>query len=158
MRGVVDCKYSLVLSVWQRVVGDRVQWSSDKDTAFRGLLHLAVDRIGAKLRMGEPVESSFSIDLDGSVLSCLVGRRGQIYDIIAISFCHQCAAPPASIDPGALLHEARQTLAVLAVYWQGRALVIEVVKGDALNRRRPRLTHEARPGPRSAFRKVDIIC
>ena len=49
MRGVVDCKYSLVLSAWQRVVGDRVQWSSDKDTAFRGLLHLAVDRIGAKL-------------------------------------------------------------------------------------------------------------
>lgn len=159
MQRVIECKYSFVLSAWHRVVGDRMQWSDDKETAFRALLHLALDRLVARLRAGQPVDVSFRAEVEDAALGCLVTRRGQGFEVTAISFCYyEHPEQVLSIDPATLLHEARQTLAVLAAYARGDTLVIEVVDGDGLDRRLPSKLRERGSASAAAIRKIDIIC
>jgi hypothetical protein len=159
MQRVLECKYRFVLSAWRRVVSDRLQWSDEKEAAFRALLHLALDRVLARLRSGKPVEQSFYADVDEAGLSCLVARHGQSYEITALSFCYgESGDQSMGVDPASLLHEAKQTLVVLAAYVRGGTLVIEVVDGDGLERRAAR--NPRRPGSASAVRtrKIGLIC
>lgn len=159
MQRVVECKYSFVLSAWRRVVGDRMQWSDDKESAFRALLHLALDRLVARLRSGQPIDEMFRAEADDASLGCLVTRRGQCYEITAIGFSYfEHPDQLLSIDPATLLHEARQTLAVLAAYVRGGALVIEVVNGDGLDRMPSSKVRERGSVAGAGIRKIDIIC
>jgi hypothetical protein len=157
MQSVIECKYGFVLSAWDRIVSDELQWPGNKESAFRSLLHLALDRVGQRLHKQAQLEEAFSLEHQGSSLSCLLGRRGQLYEIVIIGFDYLWPRQPTLVDPGALLHEPRQTLATLAAYTRGSALVIEVVDGEWLNRD-PRRHKGGSLSASTPISKFDLIC